>query len=131
MTAHVSLMPSLYALLPPESQPRLVAHLSLISLHSEPYFIRDDIYTTSQPILPGQYRAIRLRATPSRTSRGTIKGKERAENESWDYSLTYLSKALNGREYQETGVQACLGYEAVGSNSREQVEEFIELLGFR
>jgi hypothetical protein len=70
---------------------------------------------------------------------GQGKGKGRAESESvaqgeadrWEYKLSYLSSPLSGREYAEMNVRACIALDIVGMSSREDIEDFIETLGFR
>ncbi len=111
----------------------MTSHLSLLSLHTEPYNIRDDIYTTTNPVLPNQHRNLRLRARrrPLTSVKGKAKAGKVVSDEGWEYELTYLSPALSSREYSEMMVKACVGSQIVGMNARIEIEEFIEALGFR
>lgn len=152
MSSQPQLLPSLYALLPPSSRALLVARLSLQSLHIEPYHIIESTYIAESTVIPNQPRSLRLQALRrgKRSSTGVEgwdngkgsgqgKGKGRAESESvaqgeadrWEYKLSYLSSPLSGREYAEMNVRACIALDIVGMSSREDIEDFIETLGFR
>lgn len=120
-------MPSLYALIPPSSLPNLLAHLSLLSIHVEPYFLHDTIYTASVSVLPGQPRSVRLRSVRRRTG-PSGKGKGKAGGAEWDHSLVYLSNPLSGREYSEMSVRACLDVDVASMESRKEIEAFVEAL---
>lgn len=127
MPPQTLLLPSLYALAPATSLPNLLAHLSLLSIHVEPYFLHDTIYTASISVLPGQPRSVRLRSV-RRRSRSSAKGKARADGDDWDHSLVYLSNPLSGREYAEMSVRACLDVDVASTQSRKEIEGFIEAL---
>lgn len=153
MSSQPQLLPSLYALVPPSSRALLVARLSLQSLHIEPYHIVESTYIAESTVMPNQPRSLRLQALrrggrPSGveawewdkgkgTGRGKGKGKSRAnseydeQGEGWEYKLSYLSSPLSGREYAEMNVRACITLDIVGMTAREEIEDFVETLGFR
>jgi hypothetical protein len=58
-------------------------------------------------------------------------GEEMGTEADYDYTLTYLSPPMNGREYAEMSVRACIGVEVAGGSSRKEIEGFIEVLGFK
>lgn len=58
-------------------------------------------------------------------------GEDEGDDDGWEYTMTYLSPPLNGREYAEMSVRACIGLEIVGGRSRKDIEGFIEVLGFK
>lgn len=140
MSNQPTLLPSLLALQSPTSLPLLLSRLSLQALHIQPYHIRDDIYSATTSVIPGQLRNLRLRAervaSPSYTAKGKGKGKGRAQevdeaDEGREYTLTYISPPMNGREYAEMSVRACIGLEVAGESTRKEIEGFIQLLGFK
>lgn len=45
--------------------------------------------------------------------------------------MTWVSNPLNGREYQDMMVRAQTGLETMGMSSREEIEEFIQTMGFK
>lgn len=137
MSSH-SLLPSLTALLPPSSHSRFISHLSLQSLHVEPYHLTESIYTATSSVLPGQIRHLRIRERRyvSRGPQGEDGGDgdedgDGAEQGRVEYSVVFLSPPLSGREYSETNVRACIALDVVGSKSREDVEAFVRNMGFQ
>ncbi|KAK4684493.1 hypothetical protein P7C73_g5680, partial [Tremellales sp. Uapishka_1] len=116
MATQTPLLPTLYSLLPSTSHPSLLAQLSLLAIHSAPYSILDTLYTALAPVIANQQRTLRLRhdILPSPT-----------------YHLTYLSKPLSSREYAEMSVQACVGVDIEGLSAEDEIDEFIETLGFK
>jgi hypothetical protein len=153
MSQSQQLLPSLYALLPPSLHQRIIAHLSLQSLHIEPYNVTDTIYLPTNPVIP-QYRTLRLRSTYTGgssqtdsndndgivTAEGTVtknsassrKKSKRQRQMTEKHELSYVSNSLNGREYADVDVRAVLGVEVMGGcSSLEEIQEFIEGLGFK
>lgn len=129
MSSHPTLLPSLLALQSPSTLPILLSRLSLLALHIEPYHTRDDVYTATTSVLPGQLRNLRLRG-----ERLSYKGKEKAveeEEQDWEYTLSYVSPPMNGREYSEMCVRQSIGVEVAGLGRRGDIEGFIEALGFK
>lgn len=139
MSQSQQLLPSLFALLPPSLHQRIIAHLSLQSLHVEPYSITDDIYLPTNPVVP-QYRTLRLRTTTTTTTGrdglgitqdATHENKRRRGAKREGHELSYVSNTLNGREYADVNVRAVLGVDIAGESERGDIEDFIEGLGFR
>lgn len=137
MTSQAQLLPSLYALLPSEQLELMLARLSLLAVHVEPYHVRDGIYINTHPVIPGQHRTLRLRGRKRRRRHrrpsvrwvGSIEDGEVAD--SWDYSVAWMSVPLQGREYADMHVQACIALEVAGKSSKEDIKEFVEAMGFR
>lgn len=134
MSQAQQLLPSLFALLPPSLHQRIVAHLSLQSLHVEPYHITDDIYLPVNPVIP-QYRTLRLRTTSYTSAKSNSLGRKRKrkveKSDIEGYELSYVSNTLNGREYADVNVRAILRVDVMGGSSKADIEEFIQALGFR
>jgi hypothetical protein len=138
MSTQLHLLPSLYALVPPSAHPQLLAHLSLRSLHVEPYHLVESTYAAEHTVIPNQPRFLRLRAVwrlaSNSSGKGNGKGKAKAlggDAGGWKYSLSYLSSPLLGSEYMEMNVRACISVDIADISSRREIEEFIETLGFR
>lgn len=136
MSNQAQLVPSLFALLPAENLELYVARISLQCLHTEPYHIRDDYYAATNPVIPNQTRVLRLRARKLKKRRPAPQPRWPAvetsvPQETWEYSMTWVSNPLNGREYQDMMVRAQNGLEAMGMSSREEIEEFVQTMGFK
>ncbi|WVQ81103.1 hypothetical protein IAT38_003225 [Cryptococcus sp. DSM 104549] len=142
MAQPTPLEPTLYSLLLPSSRPALIAHLSLLAIHAEPLRIEDRIYRTINGVVPGQLRNLRLRSwwvgAVAGGSSGKDKGKGKVKEEEvegkegqWVRTLSYVSAPLRSAEYSEASVRAVLGVEVQGMSSLEEIEAFIDTLGFR
>lgn len=137
MTSQAQLLPSLYALLPAEQLELMLARLSLLSIHVEPYHVRDGVYVNTHPVIPGQHRTLRLRGRKRRRrhARPTARwagGMDDGEVvDTWEHSVAWMSVPLQGREYADMHVQACIALEIAGKSGKEDIEEFVETLGFR
>ncbi|BEJ16241.1 hypothetical protein CspHIS471_0508460 [Cutaneotrichosporon sp. HIS471] len=135
MTSQAQLLPSLYALLPADQLELMLARLSNAAINVEPYHIRDGVYSNMHPVIPGQHRTLRLRGRKRRRrrTRGTPRwagGLEEQVVDRWEYSLAWMSPPLQGREYADMRVQACIALEVAGLSTRDEIEEYIEGLGF-
>jgi hypothetical protein len=136
MTSQAQLLPSLYALLPAEQLELMLARLSNAALHVEPYHVRDGVYVNTHPVIPGQHRTLRLRGRKRRRrrTRGTPRWAGGLEDEAvdrWEYSLAWMSPPLQGREYADMHVQACIALEVAGLSARDEIEEYVEGMGFK
>ncbi|TYJ52048.1 hypothetical protein B9479_007349 [Cryptococcus floricola] len=129
------LEPTLYAILPPALHRPILAHLSLQAIHAEAYHIVDRMYTTANPVLPGQLRSLRFRSqlVGGQGVQGKGKGKEveGQGEERWVHTLAYISAPLRGAEYSEAAVRALLAIEVQDESTAEEIEQFIDVLGFR
>jgi hypothetical protein len=134
------LIPTLYALLPPSSLEQVRSRISLLSLYAEPHAIHDKIYLNTASVLPNQKRILRLRTVVKdglvRNSRGPAGGDggrdtgADADAEPTQMSLTYISHPLSGREYEGMSVRAVVDVDVGGSSQREDVEDFVQTMGF-
>lgn len=138
MASQAQLLPSLFALLPVEQLDLMLSRLSLLAMHVEGYHIRDDVFLATHPVIPGQNRTLRLRARRRRGRRGSViqpRWSGSIENvdrpEGWDYSLAWVSPPLSGREHSEMRTQAVVGLDVVGMSSRDEIEAFVQGLGFK
>lgn len=138
MASQAQLLPSLYALLPADQLDLMLSRLSLLALHAEGYQVRDDVYLATHPVIPGQNRTLRLRARRRRRRRvsignprwsGVVENADRPEG--WAYSLAWVSPPLSGREHSEMRTQAYVGLDVAGMSQREDIESFVEALGFK
>lgn len=140
MASQAQLLPQLFALLPVEQLELMLSRLSLMALHVEGYTIRDDLFLATNPVLPGPNRILRMRARRRRRRKGASApplrwagamdlGNEKVDG--WDYSLSWVSPALSGREYAEMRVQAIIGLEVEGMSERAEIEDFVQALGFK
>ncbi|WVO22474.1 uncharacterized protein IAS62_003804 [Cryptococcus decagattii] len=133
------LEPTLYSLLPPSLHTSIISHLSLLAIHAEPLHLVERIYTTTNPVLPGQTRNLRFRsvraAGPIRDKgKGKEKEKEREKEKDdgqWVHTLAYVSSRLQSAEYSEAAVRAVMSVEVQDMSSPQEIEEFVEALGFR
>ncbi|WVQ73650.1 hypothetical protein IAR50_003230 [Cryptococcus sp. DSM 104548] len=129
------LEPTLYAILPPVLHRPILAHLSLQAIHAEAYHVVDRLYTTTNPVLPGQLRNLRFRSQwiGGKQAQGTGKGKETdgEGDEKWVHTLAYISAPLRSAEYSEASVRALLAVEVQDESTTEEIEQFIDVLGFR
>ncbi|KIY33903.1 hypothetical protein I305_03793 [Cryptococcus gattii E566] len=129
------LEPTLYSLLPPSLHTSIISHLSLLAIHGEPLHLVERIYTTTNPVLPGQTRNLRFRsvraAGPMRDKgKGKEKEKEKDDGQ-WVHTLAYVSSRLQSAEYSEAAVRAVMSVEVQDMSSPQEIEEFVEALGFR
>lgn len=129
------LEPTLYSLLPPSLHTSIISHLSLLAIHAEPLHLVERIYTTTNPVLPGQTRNLRFRsvraAGPMRDKgKGKEKEKEKDDGQ-WVHTLAYVSSRLQSAEYSEAAVRAVMSVEVQDMSSPQEIEEFVEALGFR
>lgn len=137
MTSQAQLLPSLYALLPAEQLELMLARLSLHAVHVEPYHIRDGVYVNTHPVIPGQHRTLRLRGRKRRRRRARATARwaggfdEGEAGEAWDYAVAWVSPPLTGREYADMRVQAYIALEVAGKSSKDDIEDFVETMGFR
>lgn len=140
MATQAQLLPQLFALLPPDQLDLMLARLSLMALHVEGFHIRDDIFLATNAVIPGQGRALRLRARRRRKRAGSTApplrwagamdlSKELVDG--WDYSLSWISSPLSAREYAEMRVQAVINLEVEGMSTRDEIEDFVQALGFK
>lgn len=126
------LEPTLYSLLPPSLHTSIISHLSLLAIHAEPLHLVERIYTTTNPVLPGQTRNLRFRSVRvagSMWDKG--KGKEKEDDGQWVHTLAYVSSRLQSAEYSEAAVRAVMGVEVQDMSSPQEIEELVEALGFR
>ena len=121
------LIPTLYALLPPASLEQVQSRISLLSLYAEPHAVHDKVYLNSASVLPNQKRVLRLRSV---VSDGAGRSAPSAEVEPTHMSLTYISHPLSGREYEGLSVRAVVDVDVGGLSLREDVEDFVQTLGF-
>lgn len=127
------LEPTLYSLLPPPLHTSILSHLSLLAIHAEPLHLIERIYTTTNPVLPGQTRNLRfrsLRVAGTVQNKGKGKGKEKDDGE-WVHTLAYVSSRLRSAEYAEAAVRAVMSVEVQDMSSPQDIEGFVEALGFR
>lgn len=126
------LIPTLYALLPPDSLEQVQSRISLLSLHAEPHAVHDKIYLNSASVLPNQKRILRLRSVVNDglAARRVGKGVSAPGAEPKQMSLTYISHPLSGREYEGMSVRAVVDVDVDGLKLREDVEDFVQTLGF-
>jgi hypothetical protein len=142
--AQHTLLPSLTALLPSSTYNRFLAHISLQSIHVEPYLITEHVYTATAQVLPGQLKSLRIRQKRRNTGKtpspgaGAGSGHEGDEHEEdeergdgYEYSVVHLSNPLSGREYADMSVRACTALDVVGCETRGEVEMFVKALGFQ
>ncbi|WVO15525.1 hypothetical protein L204_103184 [Cryptococcus depauperatus] len=124
------LEPTLYSLLPISLHTSVVSHLSLLSIHAEPYLLIERIYQTTNPVLQGQTRSLRFRSR--RILAASLKGKgKEIERQEWVHDLAYISLPLRSAEYSEASVRAILGLEIQDMSQTKEIEEFITALGFQ
>ncbi|OWZ39512.1 hypothetical protein C356_04125 [Cryptococcus neoformans c45] len=127
------LEPTLYSVLPPSLHTSILSHLSLLAIHAEPLHLIERIYTTTNPVLPGQTRNLRfrsLRVAGTVRNKGKGKGKEKDDGE-WVHTLAYVSSRLRSAEYAEAAVRAVMSVEVQDMSSPQEIEGFVEALGFR
>ncbi|KGB75812.1 hypothetical protein CNBG_1650 [Cryptococcus deuterogattii R265] len=129
------LEPTLYSLLPPSLHTSIISHLSLLAIHAEPLHLVERIYTTTNPVLPGQTRNLRFRSVRvSGPMRDKGKGEEKEQGKDdgqWVHTLAYVSSRLQSAEYSEAAVRAVMSVEVQDMSSPQGIEEFVEALGFR
>ncbi|WWC63924.1 uncharacterized protein I303_106529 [Kwoniella dejecticola CBS 10117] len=126
-----SLEPTLYTLLPSALHQPFLIHLSLYAIHNEPLEIFDRVYTTSNPIVPGQLRNLRLRSRLRPSPK--IKGKEKENHvNQWihSHSLSYISNPLRSQEYSGTSTRAVIGLDILSEEDEWEIKDFISSLGF-
>ncbi|EAL20058.1 hypothetical protein CNBF3840 [Cryptococcus deneoformans B-3501A] len=125
------LEPTLYSLLPPSLHTSILSHLSLLAIHAEPLHLIERIYTTTNPVLPGQTRNLRFRSIRiAGTVRDKGKGKEKDDGD-WVHTLAYVSSRLRSAEYSEAAVRAVMSVEVQDMSSSRDIEDFVKALGFR
>lgn len=125
------LEPTLYSLLPPSLHTSILSHLSLLAIHAEPLHLIERIYTTTNPVLPGQARNLRFRSIRiAGTVRDKGKGKEKDDG-NWVHTLAYVSSRLRSAEYSEAAVRAVMSVEVQDMSSSRDIEDFVKALGFR
>ncbi|XAO24942.1 hypothetical protein I312_103751 [Cryptococcus bacillisporus CA1280] len=130
---------TLYSLLPPSLHTSIISHLSLLAIHAEPLLLVERIYTTTNPVLPGQTRNLRFRSVRvagPMGDKGKGKGKEKEKEKEkddgqWVHTLAYVSSRLQSAEYSEAAVRAAMSVEVQDMSSPQEIEEFVEALGFR
>lgn len=130
---------ALYSLLPPSLHTSIISHLSLLAIHAEPLLLVERIYTTTNPVLPGQTRNLRFRSVRvagPMGDKGKGKGKEKEKEKEkddgqWVHTLAYVSSRLQSAEYSEAAVRAVMSVEVQDMSSPQEIEEFVEALGFR
>ncbi|KIR63948.1 hypothetical protein I314_02730 [Cryptococcus bacillisporus CA1873] len=130
---------TLYSLLPPSLHTSIISHLSLLAIHAEPLLLVERIYTTTNPVLPGQTRNLRFRSVRvagPMGDKGKGKGKEKEKEKEkddgqWVHTLAYVSSRLQSAEYSEAAVRAVMSVEVQDMSSPQEIEEFVEALGFR
>lgn len=62
------------------------------------------------------------------------KGKEKEQGKDdgqWVHTLAYVSSRLQSAEYSEAAVRAVMSVEVQDMSSPQEIEEFVEALGFR
>jgi hypothetical protein len=120
------LLPTLSALLPLASLASTTSTISLLSIHSEPYTHHDVVYLNTQPVLPGQHRFLRLRASGSK---GGSKPPSSSSSSS-ALSLAYLSARLREYEDDDVSVKAIVEVDLAGQSGKDDVQDFVKTLGF-
>ncbi|KAK1922584.1 hypothetical protein DB88DRAFT_541702 [Papiliotrema laurentii] len=121
------LLPTLSALLPLASLASTTSTISLLSIHSEPYTHHDVVYLNTQPVLPGQHRFLRLRASGSK---GGSKPPSSSSSSSSALSLAYLSARLREYEDDDVSVKAIVEVDLAGQSGKDDVQDFVKTLGF-
>ena len=130
--AQHTLLPSLTALLPASTYNRFLSHVSLQSVHVEPYHLIEHVYTATTQVLQGQLKSLRIRQQRKIHSKVDRPDQDVVETEDeYEYSVVHLSNPLSGREYSDMSVRACTALDVLGCSSREQVEAFVKALGYQ
>ena len=136
--AQHTLIPSLSALLPPPTYDRFLAHVSLQSIHVEPYEITEHVYTSISNINAGVPKSLRVRQVSRRPQSDSQHdggsdsgGQGKAAGDGHEYSIAHLSNPLSGREYAEMNVRACIALDVVGCSTGKEVQAFVKTLGFQ
>ena len=130
--AQHTLLPSLTALLPASTYNRFLSHVSLQSVHVEPYHLIEHVYTATTQVLQGQLKSLRIRQQRKIHSKVDRPDQDVVETEDeYEYSVVHLSNPLSGREYSDMSVISCTALDVLGCSSREQVEAFVKALGYQ